>query len=120
MASKNTMVFLNLVILVCVKHTAMAEMMLITAKVGSRKESGGVLPIRISLIIPPPTAVVTASIITPKMSSFFSIPMSAPDMAKAIVPIISKLVQTNIAPPLYELNNLIISHIKTFASVILG
>ena len=45
----------------------------------------------ISLIIPPPQAVTMARIFTPKISIFFSIPVIAPEIAKAIVPIKSKI-----------------------------
>ena len=45
----------------------------------------------ISRMIPPPTAVVIARIFTPKISIFFWIATIAPDNAKAMVPIMSKI-----------------------------
>ena len=50
---------------------------------------GGVCPIIISLMIPPPTPVVRPSIVIPMRSMPFSSPRVAPEMAKAMVPIIS-------------------------------
>ena len=45
----------------------------------------------ISRMIPPPTAVVIARIFTPKISIFYWMPAIAPDNAKAMVPIMSKI-----------------------------
>ena len=41
---------------------------------------------RISLIIPPPHAVIVARSVIPKISSLYFIPFKAPEAAKAIVP----------------------------------
>lgn len=51
---------------------------------------GGVIPRTKSLINPPPRAVTRPSTITPSMSIFFLQPSMAPEIAKAIVPIMSK------------------------------
>ncbi len=48
--------------------------------------TGGRWPIRMSRRIPPPVAVTTARMQTPKMSIFFRIASTAPEMAKATAP----------------------------------
>ena len=53
------------------------------------KNEGGVLPIRVSLSIPPPKVVINARKTTPKRSVSLSIATSAPETAKEITPIIS-------------------------------
>ena len=67
-----------------ITETAMAT---ITAS-GSRKASGGVMPSRMSRMMPPPTAVVTPRTITPSRSIFLCMAVNAPETAKATVPII--------------------------------
>ena len=54
---------------------------------GWRKALGGVIPKIRSRIIPPPTAVVSPKMHTPKISIRFFTPTSAPDRAKDTVPI---------------------------------
>ena len=55
-----------------------------------RNIAGGVFPKIRSRRSPPPTAQTVPSTTAPNISSFFSIAKTAPDMAKAIVPISSK------------------------------
>lgn len=59
------------------------------AYTGFRKVFGGVIPNRISRIIPPPTAVQTPRTKTPKMSIRLCTAITAPDKANATVPTIS-------------------------------
>ena len=54
-------------------------------------QNTGVIPNKISLILPPPTATIIPSITTPKISIFFLPATSAPEMANAMVPIICKI-----------------------------
>ena len=61
----------------------------IITKNGFVKAAGGVVPVTRSLMMPPPVAVRSARILTPKMSIFFLMPAMAPDTAKATVPMIS-------------------------------
>ena len=49
---------------------------------------GGVMPSRMSRMMPPPTAVVTPRTITPSRSIFLCMAVNAPETAKATVPII--------------------------------
>ena len=42
-------------------------------------------------MIPPPTAVITAKTVIPKISMRFVIPTTAPEKAKAIIPIMSNI-----------------------------
>ena len=48
--------------------------------------TGGSLPITMSRVIPPPQAVMTARMLTPKMSMSRFTPTSAPEIANAMVP----------------------------------
>ena len=73
------------------KKITIAEQTAIIRYSGCCSACGGVLPSSRSRIIPPPTAVVAPSIATPRISIRFSMPTSAPDMANAIVPIISSI-----------------------------
>jgi hypothetical protein len=59
------------------------------AKEGLRKVTGGVLPRTRSRITPPPTAVTSPRMATPKISIFRPRPTMAPETAKATVPTIS-------------------------------
>ena len=54
-----------------------------TTNTGFLKVPGGWIPKITSRIIPPPMAVVIPSTLTPKISIFLLIPMSAPDEAKS-------------------------------------
>ena len=56
----------------------------------------GVLPISISLKVPPPTEVTSAIIRIPKTSIFLRIAVSAPDIAKEMVPSMSMIVVISI------------------------
>ena len=58
-------------------------------KKGFLNAAGGVEPMTRSRMMPPPVAVRSARILTPKMSIFFLIPAMAPDTAKATVPMMS-------------------------------
>ena len=53
--------------------------------------AGGVAPKIISRITPPPTATVSPSMQTPKISIFFLIPVRAPDTANAAAPVSSRI-----------------------------
>ena len=53
---------------------------------------GGMMPKIISLIAPPPTAVITPKTIIPNTSKFFFIATIAPDIANAIIPISSIII----------------------------
>mgnify|MGYP003297585194 CR=1 FL=1 len=57
-------------------------------KTGLTKINGGVIPRIKSRITPPPIAVTTPRITTPKISSFFSIATKEPETANATTPII--------------------------------
>ena len=56
---------------------------------GFLKAIGGVEPVMRSLMMPPPVAVRSAKMLTPKMSIFLRMPAMAPDTAKATVPMMS-------------------------------
>ena len=60
------------------------------------KEFGGMFPTKTSRIIPPPIAVLKANTNIPKISIRLDIPTKAPEIAKAIVPAISKKVHKKI------------------------
>lgn len=60
------------------------------------KEFGGIFPTKTSRIIPPPIAVLKANTNIPKISIRLDIPTKAPEIAKAIVPAISKKVHKKI------------------------
>ena len=63
----------------------------ISTYLGSRKVAGGVSPSSRSRKMPPPTAVVTPSTHTPKISIFFFSPVIAPERANDTVPTISRI-----------------------------
>lgn len=65
-------------------------------KIGFLNITGGVTPISTSLTIPPPTAVQSARIFIPNKSIFFLLATITPEIAKAIVPIIS-MTKLNVA-----------------------
>ena len=69
-----------------VMFAAIAAMM---TKKGFLNAIGGVEPVTRSLMMPPPVAVKSAKMLTPKISIFFLIPAMAPDTAKATVPMMS-------------------------------
>ena len=54
----------------------------------------GVFPIKISLMVPPPIEVTNAIIKMPNRSNFLLIAVNDPDITKATVPRISKVVKT--------------------------
>ena len=67
---------------------------------------GGSIPRITSLRTPPPVAVTSPRIATPKMSIFFSTATSAPDTAKATVPMISSTT-TSISKTFYPVRVLL-------------
>ena len=70
-----------------------AVMMETKSPSGLRSTDGGVIPQRTSRTIPPPTPVMTASTVMPKISIRRDSPTTAPEKAKAMVPSVSKMSQ---------------------------